>query len=263
MRHAHPGAISNQAITAMRRFLAAVLASTMLVAPARGQLATIDVANLTQQIKGYLAELRSYATQLQQLQTEVNSYTQLATTAASLIQHPNLGQAQAMLGAVGVDSSLPISPYAVQALIGGYGGGNSIAGLVGKVGLLGSLVNTSYSQDSLGNTCTDDSFSCRQQQQIAWSNAGTKGILGKLYTDLNNHIPVIAGLRAQLAASTDPAQRENIIATLNSEQTWTQNATGQANLVLGMAEAQTRVAGAQRSEKMRMDADALIAAARN
>ena len=66
----------------MKKLLLGMSIGTMLaVSPAQAQLAVIDNSNLVAQAKNLLQELKSYATQLQQLQQEIQQVTWLATTA--------------------------------------------------------------------------------------------------------------------------------------------------------------------------------------
>jgi hypothetical protein len=52
------------------------------------------------------------------------------------------------------------------------------------------------------------------------------------------HFSVIGALRQNLATAMTPAQRENAMAALQSEQLWTQNATGQLQAAQIMLAAQ-------------------------
>ena len=174
----------------MRKALAGISILALLAGPAQAQVLTFDAENAIANAKSLLQELKGYATQLQQLQQEIQQVTWLTTTADSLIQHPNLGAVMQLMNMLGLSSDLPINPYAIQGLVSGYGGTGSINSLVGRLGGLGSLVNTSYQTDSLYR-CTTDSFGCQQQQQIAAGNAGVKGIAGQIYSDLAAHVPVL------------------------------------------------------------------------
>ena len=157
-----------------------------------------------------------------------------AQTAQSFIQDPNLGTAMALMNMVGIDNPLPINPYAVQSLVSGYGGMNSLSGLTGKLSSLNGLVTGSYSADSV-YTCTDGSYACARQQQVASSNAGIKGLTSQIYQQLTEHIPVLQSLRTELDTASDPAQREHIMAQLAIENTWTANAQGQLQTVMALA----------------------------
>ena len=114
---------SCEGVCRMKKLLLRMSIGTMLaVSPAQAQLAVIDNSNLVAQAKNLLQELKSYATQLQQLEQEIQQVTWLATTAQSMIQNPNLGSVMALMGQLGLTNDLPINPNAVMGLISGYGG---------------------------------------------------------------------------------------------------------------------------------------------
>ena len=183
----------------MRKLIISVSTVIMIAAgaTAHAQMPVTDTGNLVAQAKNLLQELKSYATQLQQLQQEVQSVTWAAQTAQSFIQNPNLGAAMALMNMVGIENPLPINPYAVQSLVSGYGGVNSLSGLTGKLSSLNGLVTDSYSADRVYN-CADGSYACARQQQVAYSNAGIKGLTSQIYQQLTEHIPVLQSLRTQL-----------------------------------------------------------------
>ncbi len=245
----------------MRRLIAAVLASTMLVAPASGQLATISPSELIQLGKAEIQSLKAYALQANQYISEAQSAASLATQVASTVAHPNLGSVAGLMSQVGIENPTGVDPYMMQSLLSGYSGAG-IQGLLGKASLLGAMVNTSHENDAVYN-CADRSFACVQSQQQGWGNAGLKGVSGRIYQELAAHIPILQGLRARALASTTPAERENVLLQLETERNWAQNAGLTLQSAVATAEAQDRVAHQQRGQKLMQDADALIAAARN
>ena len=248
----------------MKKWLVGVsVAACLAVAmpsDALAQLPVTDGGNLVAQAKNLLQELKSYATELEQLSQQVQQVTWLAQTAASLIQNPNLGAAMQLMNMVGLENPLPVSPYAVQGLISGYGGMNSIGGIVGKLNSLGSLVTTSYQTDRV-YTCNDNSFACQQQRRLAYSDAGLKGITGDVYSQLAQRIPILQGLREQLSLATTPAQRENVMAQVAIENAWAQNAQGQLQTVTALAGAQQRVDANRENEHLTESIDTVLAAA--
>jgi hypothetical protein len=246
----------------MRTLLTGVSLAAMIAvgSPAHAQIPVTDGANLVAQAKNLLQELKSYATQLQQLQQQVQSVMWAEQTAQSFIQNPNLGSAMALMNMVGIDNPLPINPYSVQSLVSGYGGMNSLSGLTGKLGALNGLVTNSYSSDQI-YSCTDGSYACARQQQVAYSNAGIKGLTSQIYQQLAEHIPVLQSLRTQLGTAPDPAQREQILAQLAIENTWTANAQGQLQTVMALASTQDNVLRAQDSERVNQSIDRLLASA--
>ena len=74
----------------MRKLLIGTCVAAMIAygSPAHSQLPVTDGGNLVAQAKSLLQELKSYATQLQQLQQEVQSVMWAAQTAQSFIQNP-------------------------------------------------------------------------------------------------------------------------------------------------------------------------------
>ncbi len=166
----------------------------------------------------------------------------------------------ALMNMVGIENPLPINPYAVQSLVSGYGGMNSVSGLTGKLNSLNGLVTDSYSADRV-YACDDGSYACARQQQVATSNAGIKGLTSQIYQQLTEHIPVLQSLRTQLGTASDPAQREHIMAQLAIENTWTANAQGQLQTVTALASAQENVLRAQDSERVNQSIDRLLASA--
>jgi hypothetical protein len=248
----------------MRNWLASLSMAACLAVlvpfGARAQLPVTDGGNLIAQAKNLLQELKSYATQLQQLSQEIQQVTWLAQTAASLIQNPNLGAVMQLMNMVGLENPLPVSPYAVQGLISGYGGMNGISGIVGKLNSLGSLITTSYQTDHV-YSCEDNSFACQQQRRLAHSDAGLKGITSEVYTQLTQRIPILQGLREQLSLATTPAQRENIMAQVALENAWAQNTQGQLQTVVALAGAQKQVDTNRENEHLAESIDAVLAAA--
>ena len=162
--------------------------------PAHAQIPVTDGGNLIAQAKNLLQELKSYATQLEQLQQEVQSVMWAAQTAQSFIQDPNLGTAMALMNMVGIDNPLPINPYAVQGLVSGYGGMNSLSGLTGKLSSLNGLVTSSYSADSV-YTCTDGSYACARQQRAGLSSRSTTVATTRLVKNQARarHLPMSSG----------------------------------------------------------------------
>jgi len=246
----------------VRKLLIGTCVAAMIAygSPVHSQLPVTDGGNLVAQAKSLLQELKSYATQLQQLQQEVQSVMWAAQTAQSFIQNPNLGAAMALMNMVGIENPLPINPYAVQSLVSGYGGMNNLSGLTGKLNSLNGLVTDSYSADRV-YACDDGSYACARQQQVATSNAGIKGLTSQIYQQLTEHIPVLQSLRTQLGTASDPAQREHIMAQLAIENTWTANAQGQLQTVTALASAQENVLRAQDSERVNQSIDRLLASA--
>lgn len=211
-------------------------------AGAQAQIPVTDGAANLQLIKTYLQDLKGYATQLQQLQQEVQTAMATVQTVESLVQNPNLGTAMTLMSRVGITNPLPLNPYAVQGLISGR---TSPAGLPT---LLSSLVTTQGTTNSI-YTCTNGSWACEQQIAAARGIAGSQGIALGIIQQLSDHIPVLQALRDNLATATTPAQRENAMAAIQSEQVWTANAAAQMQSAMMLAAAE-RDNRAQREDEL-------------
>jgi hypothetical protein len=243
----------------MKTFYGGLIGAVLIPLTAHAQIAVTDPGNLVAQAKNLLQELKSYGTQLQQYETEVQQAATLVNTANSLIQHPSLGGVESLMGQAGfnVTGTLPINPYAVMSLTSGFSG-TGLNGIMSKVSGLGSLVNAAGSINHV-YTCTGATFACQQQQQQAAANAGLQGIVGKIYGDFTNHLAITQGLRANLATSTDPAQRENVIAQLGAEQVWAQSASAQMQAATTLYEAQRQANIDRENEHMTQNGDAVLA----
>lgn len=207
------------------------------------------VKELFQEAKTYALQGQQYITQGQQLAQQVQQYY-------AFVANPSLGAAVGLMSTTGLSNDLPINPSGLVGLTSGYS--MSLSGLAGKLSALSSLANTSYSQNHV-YTCTDQSWSCQQQQQRGYGLAGTAGIAQAAYQDIRNHMPVVQSLRDQAAAATTPAARENVALALQSEQAWHDNMMGQ----LSAAEMQAKTDEAsliqQDNEKTTQNIDATIA----
>jgi hypothetical protein len=227
---------------------------------ASADLPVIDVSSLVAQAKGLFQELKSYTVELQQLQTQLQEVQWLASLATNMIHNPNLGSVMQLANMLGIQPNLPVNPYALQSLVSGYGGINNVNALVGKLSGLGGLVNGSYNTDHI-YSCTDNSFTCQQQQATATSDAGVNGVAMQIYTDLTNHVQVLQGLRTQLATSTNAKDTADIQAQIQIEQTWVNNSQGQLQATALLASTQRAVNEEQANEKLNSDIDAVLAAA--
>ncbi len=243
----------------MKRLLLATAIVALPLNYARADLPVIDVSSLFQELKSYWQELQSYVTQLQQLEQEIQSATQLVTMVAGFIGNPSIGTAMALMGMVGLNIDLPINPYIVQSLLSGYGGATTIAGLTGKLSMLGSVVNTSYGNSHL-YSCSDNSFACLQQQQNGYATSGHLGLLTHLDQSIVDHNGTLNALRTDASAATDPKTTMAVGAQATIENAWHTGAAAQIEAVNGMAEAQARINQQQVGAKFNQDADAFIQA---
>src|SRR6185437_9662556 len=123
---------------------------------ARADVPVIDIANQLSQAKSLLQDLKSYGTQLEQYANEVRQYEQWVYIGQQLIHDPSLGTFTQLANRLGLDTSVPLNPYAVQGLIAGAGGMRGLNGIMNKIPMLGSLVNTSFTNNQLYNCQTGD-----------------------------------------------------------------------------------------------------------
>ena len=157
----------------MRRLVLCGVSATMLMAgcgQARAFEIVEDIAaevgiskQLAEEIKNGLTQLKQQQTELQALQADLQLVEQFTFLTENFVHNPNLGAVMGLLNALGLQNDLPLNPFAVQALLSGYGG---MGGLNGVLGQLGNLVNGSFNADHLFD-CTDNSFACQQAKARA------------------------------------------------------------------------------------------------
>ena len=241
----------------MRKLLIAGVALVALSGTAHAQLAVADIAAEIGISKDTIETIKNGLTELQQLQTEAQQLQQYIWMGENIIHNPVAGTLQ-VANMVGLSSALPVNPYAVMSLTSGYGGMNSLTGMLGKASQLGGLVNASFANDSLYH-CTTDSFECRQANITASANAGTKGIGAQLIADLQSHVPVLQGLQARLATASSPKDVSDIQAQIQVQHAAIDDIAAQAGATAMLNQAQVQVASAQRVEKLNSDADSFFA----
>jgi hypothetical protein len=222
--------------------------------PATAELPVIDNSNLVQQIKGYLQDLKSYAAQLQQLQEEVQQVQLLISTYQSFVHDPSLGGAMALLGQVGIEDPLPVSPYAIQALLNGQGG------ISGTLGALSTLSNSSFGTNHVYSP-NDESWASQQLNSNGNGIAGAQGAAMQIFQQVATHYPVIQALRDRLLAASTPKDVADAQAQISAEQAWEQNATAQLQSVALMNAAQEQSNQQRQNEKLDQDIDAVLQAA--
>lgn len=229
-----------------RNLAAAAMIAGLWIGVADAQVAVQDNASLFQSLKSYATELKSYAVALQQLQQQVQTAESTFQTVQGLIQNPSIGTAMALMGRTGLSSALPLNPYSVQSLVSGTGG------LSSKFGALSGLTNSSFNSNLI-YSCTDSSWACQQQKQNAVGLAGQQGIGLASIQSLAEHQPILQALRDRLATSNTPAERENVMAALQTESAWTAqegNRLMAANILIS---SQKDVRDQQASEKLSKD----------
>jgi hypothetical protein len=190
--------------------------------------------------------LKQYAAQLQQLQQEVQTAETTFQMLNSFVQNPNLGTAVGLMNLAGLGSALPVNPYSLQSLINGTGGLNNMLGSLS--GLTNSTFNT-----NLVYSCTDSSWACQQQKQNATGLAGSQGVGMQEIQTLAAHIPILQAIRDQLASATTPAQRDNAMAALQTENAWATEEGNRLMAVNVLIESQRDIRNEQDNEKLQKD----------
>ena len=254
----------------MRRLLLCGVSAGMLLAGYR-QACAFDVVEdiaaevgiskqVVEEIKNGLTQLKQLQTELLSLQADLQLVEQFTFLTENFVHDPSLGTVMGLLNALGLQNDLPLNPYAVQALLSGYGGMGGLSGIVGQLSNLGNLVNGSFNADHLYD-CSDNSFACQQAKTAAAANAGYKGIVSQLYTDLTSHMTSLEGLRTTLLGASDPKTVADATAQIALEHTWVSNPAAQLQAVTAMAQAQQRVNEQLSDEKLSADFAAFIQAA--
>lgn len=242
----------------MKQLLMIGVALFALHSNAHAQIPVTDIAAQIGITKGTIETIKNGLTELQTLQTQVQQLQQYVWMGENIIHNPVAGTLQ-LANMVGLTSSLPVNPYAVMALTSGYGGMNSLPGLLGKASQLGNLVTTSYNNDSIYH-CTDNSFACAQSNTRAAASAGTKGIGAQMIADLQNHLPVLQGLQARLATASSPKDLADIQAQIDVQHTYVDSMAAQIGATAMINQAQLQVSSEQRVQKINLDTNSLMAA---
>jgi type IV secretion system protein VirB5 len=234
----------------------AMAAGLLLPGKAEAQIPVTDAASLLEEAKQLEQDLKSYATQLQQLQQEVQQVTWLANTFESFNHNPSLGGAMGLLQALGIQDPLPVSPYAIQGLLNGQGG------ISGTLGNLSALSNSSFATNNT-YTCTDDNWQCQEAKARANSIAGTQGTSMQIYQEMANHFPVIAALQQRLLTATSPKDVMDAQAQLTAEQAWVSSSESQLHATQLLYQAQADSEDQRQREKMTQNIDAVLQQARD
>lgn len=190
-----------------------------------------DTTSMIQQIRAYLVQAKSLATQAQQYAVAARQLQAEVQTLEAFVHSPNIGAAMGLVNQAGYGNDLPVNPLAVQSLMNGYGG------LLGRVGTLGSLVNSSYTANHLYSP-TDQGFASQELVSNGNALAGTQGAAEAAYQDLRNHLPVITALSTSLTTATDPKDVMDLQARLQAEAVWTASLNSQLSSIQIAAQAE-------------------------
>ena len=103
----------------------------------------------------------------------------------------------ALLGQVGIENPLPVSPYAIQGLLNGR------SGISGTLGALSTLSNSSFGTNHV-YAPNDGTWTSQQLNANASGIAGTQGAAMQIFQQVSAHYPVIQALRDHLMVATTP-----------------------------------------------------------
>lgn len=232
----------------MRRLLlTSALMSSLVAAPARAQVVTIDPSAIAQLVRQVGVQLQQVA----QLAQEVEWTSQ---TFQSWVHNPS-GAAVGLLNQYSMNNPLPVNPSAMLGLINGAGGLN------GALGVLSQFANTAYGANHV-YTPTDGTWA--SQQVIANANgiAGAQGIAQQVYAQYSTRYNLVQSLSQQLMASPTPADREYIMGQIQAQQVWAQQAQGQLQAAHLMLIAQQDSRNQQAEEHMLQSLDNQLSQAR-
>jgi type IV secretion system protein VirB5 len=236
----------------MRRILLATVAVVAISQPAFAVIPVEDVPSLVQQVKDYAMQVQQWGQQLQGMQQQLQQAQQIYYAMSHV---DNIGSAMGALSALGIQNPLPVNPYAVQGLINGNG---NAAGMLGSLpGLFTNTGNTNRVYTAPG---TD--WNSQELNRNASGLAGVQALGLQLYQSAAQRMPVLAELQADLAASVNPADRQQLANRIAAAQTDIQNEQLQATNLATVAAAQVQSSQQRQNEKLQQDADAILAEAR-
>jgi hypothetical protein len=204
----------------MKSLMYATACMVALCGPAHALIPTDSLAEDIALAKSYIQDLKNYAAQLQQLQQAVQQVEWATREFNALVANPNLANAMGLLQVLGIQNPLPVSPYAVQALITGQGG------ISGTLGTLSTFANSSATTNRV-YVCNDGTVACQSATASANGIAGSQGIAAQVYSQMSAHFPLLASLQKDMLAATTPAERESVAGQIAAEQAWAMQASGQ------------------------------------
>jgi hypothetical protein len=249
-----------------------VLLSAAGSTPANADIPVVDFAGLAEwaqsienQIRAYALDVRrfvgeelSWATQARQLAVESQSYLVAAEQLYGFIHYPSLGAFMGILNMAGLGSAMPVNPYAVMGLVNGF---HTFGGLPNFAGILGSLASISGGSYAANHVYTPTDPSWASHEVIAHSNgiAGMQGAAGAATTDLRAHSDAMQGIRDRLAQAVNPKDVQDAQAQIELEGLWTANEAAQVNAVIANYNAQRDAVIQRENERYRGDLAADIA----
>ena len=235
----------------MRKVLLASTALVAIAGPACAQeivdapvLDAIQTTSLGHQV----TELARWATQSAQMITQIN--TQI-TTLEALTHATNYGTIVGELAQLGIRNPLPVSPYAVQALMNGTGGA------AGTLGSLGALFGGTTSANTV-YVPTTGTWVGNEIARNGGGLAGGQALALQLYQSSQQRLTAMTTLQAQINLTTDPSMRGTLIARWDAEKANIETTNTQAAVLASYMAIEAKVADQRANEKMQMDAAAFV-----
>lgn len=249
---------------------ALLVATTMLLMPVAGhaQILTDSPSEDLQMVKDWVLQQKQWITQQTQVLHEAatdlntaNTYLQEVQTYLAFVQNPSLANAMGLLNAAGLGSDLPANPLQVMALANGFtsmSSGGSLSADLAKLRMLAGYANGAFGVNHV-YTCTATDQTCTDLNGRANGIAGSMGIAQTGYADIQAHQAAIAGLRADLVGTTDPAKRETVIAQIGTEQLYIQSTLASLTAAGQQANLAQQSDRQRTLERQRASADAFFA----
>lgn len=199
-----------------RAILGTALLSGVLFAPspARAQW-VVECPGCSQELTTLFAWIKELAGQVEQIYVAYRQVSIAVNTFNAVAGSRNVGSIIMAMNALGIQNPLPVSPYVVQSLISGSGGGNGLAANLAAAyyGLRGSnLVYQPYGND----------WQATRMTTTANSLAGIQGLAQVGYQSAADRLRQLAGVPARLEATTDLKETADIQAHLSVAQASTQ-----------------------------------------
>ena len=229
----------------MKRYLLAGVGLLALCGTARAQIPVTDGAALVQwgtsikneilqytlQAKQYVSQQLAWTVQLKQYATEAQTAATEAEQLAAFVHAPNLGAAMGLLNQAGLGNALPVSPYAVEGLVGGFHyGAGGLPQIQGVLNSLNGFTTGAYTANHV-YTPTDGSFASKETIANANSIAGMQGAAQAAVMDYQNHEGVLQALEARLQTAKTPKDVQDIQAQIAVQQQWLANEYGQMQAI--------------------------------
>lgn len=271
-------------MNAMKKSLVGGALVSVLVAttPAKADVPVIDptglaewAINIGNQLKSYALQLEAYTVQAKQYvgeqlswitqgnayATQLQQYDNQLQTFLNFYHNPSLGAAMGLFSMAGLTSGMPVNPYAVMGLVGGFQYGSG--GLPQIQGILGSLSGFTTSSYNTAHVYTPTDGSWASQQLIARGNgiAGAEGAAQTAYGDLQTHGATLQPLRDNMLAAKDTKSVLDATAQTNLEIAWNVNALAKQQAISAAYEAHKDSVVQRDNEKLSKDIEAFVATA--